>query len=412
MGMDKNLLLACATIASLSTATIGLVSGARADDQLPETVPKATALEAADLLPITPFYTTPGKGEVYPGALIRFEKATDYTLPPHVSAYRILYHSLSATRQDVVSSAFVLIPDGPVPTSGWPVVAWAHGTSGVAQACAPSRMKDLYYGSEGLFKFPQAGLAVVATDYHGLGTVGPHQYMNKVAQAYDVIYSVMAAKAALPQLGADWVVDGHSQGGMASWSVAEMEQQINDPHFLGTVSVSGTINMLDFIHPRREEGGAPFYLPMVAVGLTARYPDYKPQSMLTPVGMEHYDVVASKGCWFVDYASYFGKSGDQITRDGWVRNPDVQAMLKEDEIGKLKVKGPLFVITGGGDVSVPPGGVRDVARAACHNGISLAFRLYPGLDHDPTMANSTDDQITWIKDRFNGKPLSSDCGKF
>jgi hypothetical protein len=41
--------------------------------------------------------------------------------------------------------------------------------------------------------------------------------------------------------------------------------------------------------------------------------------------------------------------------------------------------------------------------------VALSFRSYPGLDHDPTMTNSTPDQLAWIKDRFAGKPASSNC---
>ncbi len=62
-----------------------------------------------------------------------------------------------------------------------------------------------------------AGFAVVATDYHGLGTEGLHQYINKTAQAHDVVYSIPAAHAAVAHLNPQWVVDGHSQGGLAAW---------------------------------------------------------------------------------------------------------------------------------------------------------------------------------------------------
>ena len=44
----------------------------------------------------------------------------------------------------------VLIPAGSAPVGGWPVIAWAHGTSGMARICAPSLMKDIEYGDEGL----------------------------------------------------------------------------------------------------------------------------------------------------------------------------------------------------------------------------------------------------------------------
>ena len=38
-----------------------------------------------------------------------------------------------------VATGLVYFPDGPAPDDGWPIVAWAHGTSGLAPQCAPSR---------------------------------------------------------------------------------------------------------------------------------------------------------------------------------------------------------------------------------------------------------------------------------
>ena len=60
-------------------------------------------------LPLTSFYDTPnplpaGK----PGELIRSEPFEEYALPPGVSAVRILYHSRSATGEDVAASGVVL----------------------------------------------------------------------------------------------------------------------------------------------------------------------------------------------------------------------------------------------------------------------------------------------------------------
>jgi Secretory lipase len=42
-------------------------------------------------------------------------------------------------------------------------------------------------------------------------------------------------------------------------------------------------------------------------------------------------------------------------------------------------------------------------------GYPIEYRSYPGQDHDPVMMKSTPDQIRWIKDRFEGKPATSNC---
>jgi dipeptidyl aminopeptidase/acylaminoacyl peptidase len=214
---------------------LALLAGADAvvAQEMPKTVAEAIAQEQADRLPIGDFYSAPANLSVTkPEDLLRKEPFAGYSLPKGATAVRIIYHSLDATGGDVATSAAVLIPAGTPPPQGWPVIAWAHGTSGVARLCAPSAMKDVYYGDEGLMPMVAAGFAVVATDYHGLGTEGVHQYVNKTAQARDVVYSIPAARAAVPSLGAKWVADGHSQGGLAAFGVAEAEHAFKDPNYL------------------------------------------------------------------------------------------------------------------------------------------------------------------------------------
>jgi hypothetical protein len=42
-------------------------------------------------------------------------------------------------------SAVVFVPDGKPPASGWPIIAWAHGTVGIAKDCAPSQHPNLFF---------------------------------------------------------------------------------------------------------------------------------------------------------------------------------------------------------------------------------------------------------------------------
>jgi hypothetical protein len=245
---------------------------ARADEVMPSTRAEALTMEARDALALTPFYDPPSPlAEAEPGTLIRAEPFDGYSLPAGASAVRILYHSRTLAGADVAASGVVLIPAGAAPPEGWPVIAWAHGTAGVARMCAPSLMKDVLYGSEGLMPMVAAGFAVVATDYAGLGTPGPHQYDNKIPQAHDVVYSVPAARAAVPSLGRRWVAIGHSQGGVAVWGVAEMLAERGDPDYLGAISVAGDMNFEAFeAHDAQTfDTITDLYWPMTAFGITA-----------------------------------------------------------------------------------------------------------------------------------------------
>ena len=56
------------------------------------------------------------------------------------TAYRLAYRSTDAhtPHQLTAVSAQVLIPRGKPPAGGWPVLAWAHGTSGIGLPCPPA----------------------------------------------------------------------------------------------------------------------------------------------------------------------------------------------------------------------------------------------------------------------------------
>ena len=389
-------------------ATLAMVTSHA--QEMPKTLADAAAMEQADRLPINEFYSTaPNLSATKPGDLLRKEPFTGYSLPKGATAVRILYHSRDATGQDVATSGVVLIPAGTPPSSGWPIIAWAHGTSGVARLCAPSAMKDVYYGDEGLMPMVAAGFAVVATDYHGLGTDGPHQYVNKVAQAHDVIYSIPAARAAVKSLGSKWVADGHSQGGLAAWGVAEAEHDLEDPGYLGAVSVAGVAREVDFFSHLSNTPGVGFYLAFMAAGIQARYPEFNPHDLLSDGVLEHYADVTTKGCFYYGYATYAAATSGTLLRAQWEKIVWIHRFFEGNAVGSAPIGGPLLVIAGEADQTVPIEGVRAAVRQICAAKQPVTFRSYPGLDHDPTMQISTQDQIKWIRARFAGKPATSNC---
>jgi pimeloyl-ACP methyl ester carboxylesterase len=394
-----------------TTLLAGASNPARADTPgLPKSLAEAIAMERADALPDSKFYKAPSLDGSKPGDLLREAAFDGYAIPEGSRAIRILYHSLDANERDVVTSAVVLIPAGRPPAGGWPVIAWAHGTSGVAQQCAPSLAKDMVYGEEGLMPMVRAGFAVIATDYHGLGTTGPHQYVNKLAQARDVIYSIPAARAAVPSLARKWTAIGHSQGGIAMWGVAELQATLKDPDYLGAISVAGSGELRDTLTAMDQPSGfAAFYLVYMAYAIHALTPEFKASDMLVGKALGRYTAATTRGCWNYDYASFIGDHGGKVLKAGWTKHPAVQKFFDANVLGSKPMAGPFWVIAGEADETVPLAGVKASVAKACANGISLAFRSYPGLDHDPTMEQSTPDQLAWVRDRIAGKPFANEC---
>src|SRR6202521_3303565 len=240
-------------------------------------------------LPLTSFYEAPhplppGK----PGELIRSEPNDQYNLPYELSAVRILYHSRTASGEDVAVSAVVLIPDGKPPAGGWPVIAWAHEFRGAARQCAPSLMKNLGVGPL-LAMYANLGYAVVATDYSGLGAGAGNPVLDMQSNAFDMIYSVPAARAAVTQIGPKWIALGPFQGGLAAVAVAESE--VRDPNYLGSVATSGLADAQQ-AYQHFEQGSSNRMLLVLASTVKALYPEFQVSDMLKDGALPAYQRVA------------------------------------------------------------------------------------------------------------------------
>src|SRR5687768_15307996 len=89
----------------------------------------------------------PGK----PGTIIRVWPLVGGG-PGNSEAFRILYRSTDINGRPIAVSGAIYFPAGPAPAGGRNVIAWAHPTTGVVPACAPSLMPD---NAGMLFGLPQ-----------------------------------------------------------------------------------------------------------------------------------------------------------------------------------------------------------------------------------------------------------------
>ncbi|KXV68128.1 signal peptide-containing protein, partial [Gluconobacter japonicus] len=137
------------------------------------------------------------------GALVSSGPLADaLSLPDAGKSLRITYLSTDGvTGKGLVPvTAEVIVPAGEAPAGGWPIVAWAHGTVGNDDSCAPSLNPYSARNTQYLSEWMKRGFAIVATDYQGLGTPGVHPYLNTRAEAYSVLDSVRAALKSVPGL--------------------------------------------------------------------------------------------------------------------------------------------------------------------------------------------------------------------
>ena len=75
----------------------------------------------------------------------------------------------------------------------------------------------------------------------------------------------------------------------------------------------------------------------------------------------------------------------------------------------LKVKGPVFMGTGGKDKDVPPPGQERLFTDACKAGSVIEHKVYADLDHSGTVNGSLADSTPFVKKAFAGEAISGNC---
>jgi pimeloyl-ACP methyl ester carboxylesterase len=354
-------------------------------------------------LPLTSFYDTPhllppGK----PGELIRSEPIDQYNLPLELSALRILYHSGTANGEDVAVSAVVMVPDGKPPAGGWPVIAWAHEFRGAARQCAPSLMKNLGAGPI-LAMYANLGYAVVATDYSGLGADSGKPVLDMQSNALDVMYSVWAARAAVPQIGPKWIAVGPFLGGLAAVAVAESD--VHDPNYLGSVVTSGLADAQQaYQHFVQEPSSSNRMLLVLTSTVKVLYPEFQVSDMLKDSALPAYQHVAQ---------TCGGEAEPEFTNGmlklAWENNRFVKEFFSRNTPGQKPAHGPLLVISGEADPVIPGEMSAKTVARMCKQGDRILFLKYPNLDASGVMGASVADQLSWIKARFAGDVAPGNC---
>ena len=114
--------------------------------------------------------------------------------PKGAQGWRIRYMSTDDRGQPEEVTGVVIAPLGPAPKLGRKVIAWAHGTWGVAGKCAPQTDRKLFEVTPGLNEMLARGYAIVATDYAGLGTPQPHPYLVGASAAHNMLDAIRASR--------------------------------------------------------------------------------------------------------------------------------------------------------------------------------------------------------------------------
>jgi predicted esterase len=371
----------------------------------------------------TAFYTPPNPLPSAPHGSVIWARpfATSGALPSAASNTLVLYHTTALDGKDRAVSGTVAIPKGTPPSGGWPVISWAHGTTGDAQACAPSLDSETapehaYLGpvETALDKLVAQGYAVLQTDYEGQGTPGVHPYLIGVAEARDTIDMVRAARQLAPQLSTRWIVMGHSQGGhTVLFTSVTASAWAPELQLLGGVAEAPGAFISPFI-ASLSKGDKP--TPAFAFGAlfmqaaAAVDPSVKLDQVLTPAALALAPQLFAR-CVGALYGadSWGGIVPAAAFRSDAVMGPLLRVAAAQDAAA-LKPAIPLFIAHGSADTTVPQASSDALDKALCANGVTVRYDVYTGVTHRPVVPVSLNDALEWVGARFGGKPAPSNCG--
>lgn len=347
--------------------------------------------------------------------------ASSVTAPEGTKAWRILYRSTTVKGDATAVSALLFAPaDAPgtgASNDPTPILAYAHGTTGLADRCAPSKtyVDNPKSGeASGITKDLLTRYVVVATDYEGLGTPGVHPYVVGLSEGRDVLDSIRAAQrfSADNDLGASTqstsVVWGHSQGGGAALLTAELAPTYApDAHLAGAVAgaPAGELKLLGTALRTSPFFG---YVFMAAAGFHAAYPDLDESTIFTPEGIAAVEK-AGDSCSSEIVSEYRGKDPNLYMKADPGTTEPFASILEENSPGVRATKVPIFMYQGEADEQIPVVASKLVLDRYCKNGTTAYRKTYPGATHTSVIPLALPEIESYIADRLAGRPAPTSC---
>nr|AGS49679.1 triacylglycerol lipase precursor [uncultured bacterium esnapd14] len=325
--------------------------------------------------------------------------------------YHILYWSQSIEGALVATSGVVFWP-AQARTDPRPVVAWAHGSAGLGDQCAPSKWD---FEQEGMARSVAAlvvrnGAIFVATDYQGLGTPGEHPYLVGHAVGRDVLNSIRAAAKLAAMSSPTAVVLGESQGGGATLFTAELAPTYApDVKLAGGVAVAPPSDLVTLASSL--DGGRYFGYTLMAInGIGTAYPAaVAKQDTLTAAGREALSSIRAE-CSDVILSRYAGKRQEEFGVGPILGSAEFVQRLQDNEPGRTKTSVPILVVHGEADDTIPVAGSRKLVQAYCAAGVPVTAKFLPGKGHADSTMTAMPDIVAFLTARLNGEPAASTCG--
>jgi len=377
---------------------------------------------------VSDFYHWKKKIPAKAGTMLRTEDLGSEGYAHASKVQRILYTSTDGAdgKTPVTVSGLLLLPKGTPPEGGWPLITWGHGTTGVADVCAPSWMLGGRKPEISLDGWLEAGFAVVATDYQGLGTPGPHPYLYYKSEGYSVLDAARAALAANKGLIANKVVSaGFSQGSEASlgaaWLAPTYAPDLNVVSGIGTGVVARIADKRGakqieepLLTDEPGEGEAAFRILFLIGTGPALLPGFKPEVYALPAAQPLIRA-GQTGCTMSIFGKAFEMKATFYPEPGkmLIYTPEFDAEVDRIEAARWIPNGhfkmPIMTTTGLADNAAHTSWQYNFVSVACRSGTKVEWKYYPGQTHGSAVVKSLPDMIDFAKRTVAGEPVTGNC---
>jgi glycerophosphoryl diester phosphodiesterase len=328
--------------------------------------------------------------------------ATSIPAANGTKAWKIAFTSLGVDGKETTVSGLAFVPDRPAPQDGWPVLSYAHATVGLADVCAPSENVGLLETTVANL-FTRQNMAVVMSDYPGLGTPGQHPFLDGVSSGRSVLDAIRAgAKIEGVSLSTRAVLWGHSQGGHAALFAAQLA-----PTYAPELTVAGVVavappSQLTTFNDRLNASPRRGYGVLVAVGLAAANSDLKLPEVLTADGLKIAERLNS------ECSDAVIESAETLQLAKGKLPAEWDQQLERNEPGQSPIKAPVFLVHGDADDLVPIETSATLMKTMEDLGVSVERKVYPGASHAGAALASLSDVATWLSSKV--ATGSSDTG--
>lgn len=324
-----------------------------------------------------------------------------------------MYASTTLQGKPTVETGILTVPDRLPPTDGWKLATHAHGSTGLADDCAPSRTiitKPVTAAELTVVGTDAAkhGYVVVSADYEGQGGPGRHPFLVGESEGRSVLDAARAARQ-FPKLDLPTTVAivGYSQGGHAAlWANQIAAKWTPELHVLGTVAGAPASEVAALI----TDSTVPILDSSQAVGilggLEAANPSLQPDldQILAPAGKALLTQL-SKSC---TTPPGFSIGSPLLTADP-TRTEPWKTLMAENTPGSVATHDPVLIVHSAEDQNVPIAQSATLLHRLCKAGQVVERRVLPTGTHVSAAVPAYAQGFDWLDGLASGKAPVSSC---